>query len=158
VATASRQPNPAKCVQGFRYGELTEIVRQESDRPFAEMLRRFRTGAITPEDREILERCEVSEAEALKFIAEPETVYLASLNSNVDAANMVACNKLKGENEQIISLQAADSYRLRDPLEGPSVAAWLLAHRDAPDFTGGVRGEIKVGCFILSCSLFSCHM
>jgi len=118
------------------------------------MLRRFRTGPITAEDRDILEDCVVTEEEALRFIAEPETVYLASLNANVDAANAVACAKLKAPNEDIIKLKADNSHKTRHPREEPLIEDWLQKNKDKPEKTGGVRGEVRVGDFIFTFLIF----
>jgi len=92
----------------------------------------------------------VAEEDALKLIGEPDTVYLASLNCNVDAANAVACAKLKSPEEEVIKLKSDDSTKARTEKDRPPVDAFLERYKDTPDQTGGVRGEIRVGAFILS--------
>jgi len=131
-------------VVGFRYFELTEIVRQESDPEFAEMLRRFRVGQITEADKEILKSCVTDEKDALEMIGDSGTVYLAALNRNVDAANAVACQKLKPPNEDTIKLHSKDTNKCSRPADQLKVQQWLEIRKNEPTETGGVRGQIEV--------------
>jgi hypothetical protein len=55
----------------FTVFELTEIMRQKDDKPFAELLNRLRIGAHTPEDIKSLQACLVSPAESLAMCAKP---------------------------------------------------------------------------------------
>ena len=41
---------PSLCAENIKYFELTEIMRQQGDKRFAELLNRLRTGAHTAED------------------------------------------------------------------------------------------------------------
>ena len=74
--------------------ELDEIMRQKDDIEFAQLLNRLRYNELTPEDKNVIQRCMITETNENYPNHAP---HLFTQNSKVDACNNQLIERLEGE-------------------------------------------------------------
>ena len=130
----------------FTMFELTEIMRQKNDTPFAEMLNRIREGRQTEEDSRVLSSRSIT-SDIAKYQELRHVLHLFPCNFSVDAHNMDVYDKSTSEKAEIM---CSDTVLGEDSNEVKQTLLEQLKSKKSND-TGNLCKHLKVAvglCYV----------
>ena len=124
----------------FTFFELTEIMRQKDDAPFAELLNRIREGKQTEGDMKTLQSRSVS-SESVEYVSLRNELHLFPCNSSVDAHNKDVYDRSTSQKAEI---NCSDTILGEDSKEVKEKILRQLKGKKTSD-TGNLSEILKVG-------------